>query len=76
MLVFKGKPNERIDKELEKYPLVESKQVFACWHKKACNNVDIMRKWVNAVWRRYDHFKLKRIICSLWMTHLCVRYQK
>ena len=33
MLIFKGEPNGRIAKELEKHPLVESKQVFAYWHK-------------------------------------------
>ena len=60
MLIFKGKANGRIAKQLEKHPLVESKQVFAYWHKKDWNNADIMKKWVNAVWRRYDHFKLKK----------------
>ena len=34
MLIFKGEPNGRIAKQLEKHPLVESKQVFAYWHKK------------------------------------------
>ena len=65
MLIFKGEPNGRIVKDIEKQLLVESKQVFAYWHKKAWNNADIMKKWVNAVWRRYAHFKFKRRICSL-----------
>ena len=60
MLIFKGEPDGRIAKELEKHPLVESKQVFAYWHIKAWNNADIMKKWVNAVWRRYAYFKLKK----------------
>ena len=29
MLIFKSEPNEKIAKELERDPLVESKQVFA-----------------------------------------------
>ena len=60
MLIFKGEPNGRIAKELEKHPLVESKQVFAYWHTKVCNKADIMKKWVNAVLRRYAHFKLNK----------------
>ena len=60
VLVFKGKPDGRIAKELGKHPLVESKQVFSYWHRKAWNNEDIMMKWINAVWRKYAHFKLKK----------------
>ena len=35
ILIFKGELNGGIAKELEKHPLVENKQVFAYWHKKA-----------------------------------------
>ena len=76
MLIFKSEPNEKIAKELERHPLVESKQVFAYWHIKAWNNAYIMKKWANAVWRRNVHLTLKRRICSLWIMHLCIRYQR
>ena len=60
VLVFKGNQNGRVTKELEKYPFVESKQLFAFWQKKAWNNKDVMRKWINVVFRKYVQFKLKK----------------
>ena len=60
VVVFKGNPNGRVAKELEKHPLVESKQLFAFWQNKAWNNKDVMKKWINVVWRKYAHFKLKK----------------
>ena len=59
-LVFKGNPNGRVAKELEKHPLVKCKQLFSFWQKKAWNNKDVVKKLINVVWRKYAHFKLKK----------------
>ena len=76
MLIFKGEPNGRIAKQLEKHPLVESKQAFAYWHKKH----GIMQiSWKSGLMLFGEDMlilSLKRRICSLWVTHLCIRYQK
>ena len=76
MLIFKDEPNRRIAKELERHPLVESKDVFSYWHKKS--------RIMQISWKsRLVLFggdmlilSLKRRIRSLWMKHLCIRYKK
>ena len=60
VLVFKGKPFGRVEKRIQKHPLVKSEQIFAYCQKKAWNNETIMKKWIIDVWRKYTYFDLKK----------------
>ena len=53
-------PFGRVEKRIQKHPLVKSKQIFAYCQKKAWNNETIMKKWIIDVWRKYTYFDLKK----------------
>ena len=60
MLVFKGQPDGRVERRLNKNWFVKDKKVFAYCQLKAWNNRTIMKKWINEVWRKYSYFVVKK----------------
>ena len=60
MLVFKGQPDGRVERRLNKNWFVKDKKVFAYCQPKAWNNQTIMKKWINEVWRKYSYFIVKK----------------
>ena len=61
ILVFKDQLNDRVERRLDKNSLVKDKKVFAYCQPKEWNNMTIMKKWINKVWRKYSHFELKKV---------------
>ena len=60
MLAFKGQPDGRVERRLNKNWFVKDKKVFAYCQSKAWNNQTIMKKWINEVWRKYSYFIVKK----------------
>ena len=76
MLIFKGEPNRRIAKELEKHPLEKANKYLLIDIKKP---VILQISWKNRLMLFGEDMlilSLKRRICLLWMAHLCIRHQK
>ena len=60
MLVFKSQKDCRVERRLHKNSLVKEKKIFSYCQPKAWNNMKIMKKWIDEVWRKYSHFVLKK----------------
>ena len=57
---FNDQLDNRVEKRLHKNSLINYKKVFAYYQPKKWNNMTIIKKWINEVWRRYTHFVLKK----------------
>ena len=61
MLVFKCQPDDRVERRLHQKFFVKDIKVFAYHQPKAWNNnITIMKKLINEIWKKYYCFVLKK----------------
>eukprot|EP01022_Parablepharisma_sp_SALTPOND_P015511 TRINITY_DN2199_c0_g3_i1.p1 TRINITY_DN2199_c0_g3~~TRINITY_DN2199_c0_g3_i1.p1 ORF type:complete len:520 (-),score=38.77 TRINITY_DN2199_c0_g3_i1:178-1737(-) len=54
LLIFRGEFGKKLQKQLQKVPIVASKRVYAICDKTAWNNSEAMGYWVQTVWNSFN----------------------
>ena len=60
MLVLKGQTDGRVERRLRNF-FVKDKKIFAYCQLLAWNNMTIMKKWINRIWRKNSHFVSNKV---------------
>ena len=54
MIIFKGVPGAKIEKELNSLPLVKNKKIYVCCQRNSWCTYAIFNKWLKEVYKIYE----------------------